>query len=177
MDTIKLLEVIDAKIVKLQKREFKGMSLEDFAKDSLLLSGQQRSVLFEDYLVQNGFDAKIPAGKDRGDLIRNGLYYELKTRVLSKKDIEKGKLHSAGQIRLWQNVDFYLFITVEKETGKVYQYKVPKSDLINHIEEGRVPFSSSHITGQSKDKWERMFEIELGVVLDSRKVDWNQYLI
>lgn len=156
------------------------MSLREFAKKSLLLSGQQRGPLWESYLIaRKYFERKSKRHEDCGDLYKQDNFFELKTKVLTSNRIDAGILFTTGQIRLYQPVAKYLFITTNEDTGSLIVLAIPADRLRLHYLNGEALFCSSHITGASKDKDVDIKNISLkkewSLELNLKKYDWYKY--
>lgn len=182
----KLLEVenYDRKIKKRLEDEktLAQMSIVDFAHDSKRLTPQKRGCLWEKYLISRGyFERKVRKKEKCGDLYKQGCYYELKTRYFENKD----KLFSGGQVRLYQPLDFYLFITVLssrlQKTVEVFMLLIPAIKLKEHYQHGDIPFSSCHIEGTSQNKQTEIHKLkskrEWSVTLSNDTFNWNNYAI
>lgn len=79
----------------------------------------------------------VCAGKNKGDLFdeENNIYYELKTSMLN--DFKESLNFNVKNIRLWQDVDFYLclFIDVRDiDNIKHNLFILSKEDMINEVE-------------------------------------------
>ena len=178
METLELLKLVNAKKSALSSIDYTKLSLSEFAVESSLFSGQQRSIMWESWYTANLGAEKVNSTKDRGDLKIGDIYIELKTRYLSDKDISKGIVHTAGQVRLWQNTDYYLFVTINKDNYSVSQYLVKKSDFYNLLKENKVSHGNSHVAGVDKSTYlDLTKKVELGVSLDTKKYDWQSHKI
>ena len=163
------------------KQDTYSVSIEDLLNVLVIASGPQRGPAMEKFFVDSGYySSKVPAKKGRGDLTNGILYDELKVRFLSDADIKRGKLHSAGQIRLWEKVDNYLMVTVNKDTLEYFIYYIPKADYRELVLSRTVRFSSSHIKGNSqllRENPEMVDRLEISSEFNAKDYDWNKYLI
>jgi hypothetical protein len=175
-------------IVEAFKGSYKGMNFEDFIDLNLLASGQKRGPAFERWLVENDYyQGKVASSEDRGDLAVGDISDELKVRLdynfsPTNKGVKKGKIFSGGQIRLWQKVDNYLFISVDIDTAEYFIYLILKENLIEHYRNNDITRTSSHGAGNSalvKEDFSKILsnKVELSPSLNSRKYDWSKYRI
>ena len=158
-----------------------NVPIEDLLNVLVVASGPQRGPAMEKFFVDSGcYSSKVPAKEGRGDLTNGIIYDELKVRFLSDADIKKGKLHSAGQIRLWEKVDNYLMVTVNKDTLEYFIYYIPKADYKELVLSRTVRFSSSHIKGNSqllRENPEMIDRLEISSEFNAKDYDWSKYLI
>jgi hypothetical protein len=160
----------------LKGKKYCDLSLEEFASKSLLFSGQRRSQMWENWFVKNVFERKIPSREDRGDLATGNIYVELKTRVLEDKEITRGVLHKAQQIRIWQELSYYLFLTTNEGTLSVDMYLVPKEDFVSLLTDKKIPVYSSHMVGTDVTDFLNN-RVEVGIELNSNKHDFSKYKV
>lgn len=184
IDMTKLREALNTKnIIKCQLKDDKylaSLNLQEAGTIMAILSGQQRSPLWEDWCILRGyFTSKVPSKLDRGDLSKNNRYYELKTAMLDLEGKEKNTVFRGNQIRLWQKLDAYIFITTNEATGATKMYFIPAGALKNHYINGTVSYSSSHIVGGSKNKSIAILNVnnrqEWGISMHRDKFDWTIY--
>ena len=177
ISTQDLIRLVEEK-KKMTRKEYLASSLSDFAVESSLFSGQERSTMWENWYASNLNAQKVNNVQDRGDLKIGDIYIELKTRFLPSKEIKRGIVHTAGQVRLWQEVDYYLFVTIDQSDFSVSQFLIGKSDLHNLLKEGKVSHGNSHVAGVCKETLlDLTKKVELGVVLDSKKYDWSKHKV
>lgn len=162
-------------------QDFKNVTLKELITVLTMSSGPLRGPYMEKWFVDNKFySSKVSSKEGRGDLTNGKVYDELKVRFLRNSDIDKGKLHSAGQIRLWEKVDNYLFITVNIDTLEAVIYYIPKVEYKKLVLDRVVRFSSSHIKGNSlllKENPSLVDELEISSELNSNDFDWSSYQI
>ena len=79
------------------------ISEHDFYKISSILSTQSRSPLWENYFIKKHDCERVSKNEDRGDLKKNGRYYEYKSSGYNQDD----SVHLL-QIRPWQNCDYII---------------------------------------------------------------------
>ena len=184
MDWVKKRKVyleIAKKVESFLQQDNYDMSIEDLLNVLVIASGPQRGPAMEKFFVDSGcYSSKVPAKEGRGDLTNGTIYDELKVRFLSDADIKRGKLHSAGQIRLWEKVDNYLMVTVNKGTLEYFIYYIPKADYKQLVLNRTVRFSSSHIKGNSqllRENPEMVDKLEISSEFNAKDYDWSKYLI
>lgn len=162
-------------------QDFSNVSFEELTTVLSMSSGPLRGAYMEKWFVDNNFyNSKVGSKEGRGDLTNGSVYDELKVRFLKDKEIQKGKLHSAGQIRLWENIDNYLFITVNLDSLEYFIYYIPKSEYKRLVLDRVVRFSSSHIRGNSsllRETPSLVNELEISSELNSNDYDWSCYQI
>lgn len=112
--------------VKNNKNDILKLTLEkeikelDFYKITSLLSTQSRSPLWQKYFQLNNNFQSVGKNENRGDLKKDGKYYEYK---ISLNDQVNFRLI---QIRIWQDCDYiFQFLTFEK----VYTFRLSKKDM------------------------------------------------
>lgn len=89
-----------------------------------------QSTIFEK-IIMNDLKLKEPIDELSGDASKNGNNYEIKTSIHDKKS-----KFNWLQIRPDHKIDFYILIGLnvyEGEMGRVYNYKVPATELYNLI--------------------------------------------
>ncbi|MDE0010414.1 MAG: hypothetical protein OXU36_04680 [Candidatus Poribacteria bacterium] len=79
------------------------ISEHDFYKISSILSTQSRSPLWENYFIKKHDCERVSKNEDRGDLKKNGKYYEYKSSGYNQDD----SVHLL-QIRPWQDCDYII---------------------------------------------------------------------
>ena len=163
------------------KKDLNGEPFDKFCTILTMASGPIRGTAIEKWFEDNySLIKKVSSTEGRGDLTNGKVYIELKARFISNKEIKKGKAHSAGQIRLWENIDSYLFITVNIDTYEYYIFYIPKLEYKKLVLDRTVRFSSSHIKGNSqllRDKPEMVNELEISSELNYNDYDWNKYRV
>ena len=83
--------------------EKRVISEHDFYKISSVLSTQSRSPLWENYFIKKHDCERVNKNEDRGDLKKNGRYYEYKSSGYNQED----SVHIL-QIRPWQDCDYII---------------------------------------------------------------------
>jgi hypothetical protein len=155
----------------------KQLPLEVFVKKLLPLTGQQRGPLCELYFQARGyFDRKSKQKEDRGDLCKANKYYELKIAVLTSRD---NRIFRGNQVRLYQSLEGYLFLTIYEDTGSYTLLYIPTKKLKEHYAKD-ISFSGAHIMGGSKNKMSKIqngSKEEWSISLNRKKFDWFKYAI
>lgn len=180
ISNLELKKELDIRISNIKKLDLSKISLKELLDKLSILSGQKRSTIIEDWFASNVFDSKVPSSLDKGDLVYNNTYVELKSRFLPVDEITKGFIHKAGQLRLWQKVDAYLFLTADTLGLNFKLYYITKDKLISLFRDKKIQFSSSHVKGNSALKEEFIHsdfssKIELGISMHSKHYDWSQF--
>lgn len=79
------------------------ISERDFYRISSVLSTQSRSPLWENYFIKKHDCERVSKNEDRGDLKKNGRYYEYKSSGYNQANAV-----SIMQIRPWQDCDYII---------------------------------------------------------------------
>jgi hypothetical protein len=182
ISNLELKRELDRRISEIKKLDLSKISLDELINKLTILSGQKRSTIIEDWFSVNIFERKVPSSIDKGDLAVGETYVELKSRFLPIGELEKGVVHKAGQIRLWQQVDAYLFLTSDTEGINTDLYYIPKSKLIELFRKNKIQFSSSHVKGNSALKEDFInsdfsSKIELGISMHNKHYDWSEFKV
>lgn len=182
ISNLDLKQELDRRISDIKKLDLSKVTLKELLEKLIILPGQKRSLIIEDWFAVNIFDSKVPPYLDKGDLRIGNIYVELKTRFLPITKLNKGLIHTAGQIRLWQKVDSYIFMTADTSGITYNLYYIPKRELIDLFKDDKIQFSSSHVFGNSSLK--EMFinsdfssKIELSISMHNKHYDWTKYRV
>lgn len=163
------------------KQNFSSVSFDELITVLSMASGPLRGPYMEKWFVDNNFySSKVSAKEGRGDLTNGIVFDELKVRFLKDKEIKKGKAHSAGQIRLWENIDNYLFITVNLDKLDYSIFYIPKEIYKQLVLSNTVRFSSSHIKGNSsllKENPDMVNQLEISSELNYKDYNWDSFKI
>ena len=81
----------------------KVISEQDFYKISSVLTPQSRSPMWQNYFIEKYDCEKVSKNEDRGDLKKNGIYYEYKG-----SGYNLGNSVNVVQIRPWQDCDYII---------------------------------------------------------------------
>src|ERR1700733_4134897 len=96
-----------------------------------------------------GWDRAIAKkGHDLGDMIiPNGRIGSdnVELKITNKKNIKFKNL------RLYENIPFYLFVYIENETT-YHMFLLRKKDLLNEVEKGLITLTSSQVSGRKTGK-------------------------
>lgn len=187
IDIPKVLEAFNTinttKLLLKDDRYLASLDLQKAGAIMIILSGQQRSPLWEKWFtLKEGLELyKVPSEDDRGDLRKNNQYYELKTAVLDLEGKDKNLVFRGNQIRLWQKLDAYIFITTDKSTRTTKMYFIPVDTFKKHLRDGTISYSSSHIAGGSKNKSTEILDVnnrkEWGISMHKGKFNWEIYAV
>lgn len=104
---------------------------DDFFFLMSFFNAQAKAVEIENFLIKELKCEKISAGLDRGDCLSpNEKYIELKTSTTNKNNFL-----NIRQIRLYQNVDYYIcsFIN-ERSLDKSAYYLLTKEEMVDEVE-------------------------------------------
>ena len=136
---------------------------EDFYKITSLLTPQSRSPLWETYFREKYHFEKVLASENRGDMMKNGLYYEYKASGFNKDN----GLHIV-QIRLWQECDYVIqHIT----TDTVYSFSLQKEQMEDEVKLCKA--SSAHGTSLSNT---HNTNIELRMTIQKESAHWKRWV-
>lgn len=114
----------------------------------------KRGPFWETYFIcQKVFEKK--SSKGQGDVERkNKEIIEIKSALIdvSKEPLIIGR---GGQLRLWEKVDFYLFVSIfydmKTDLLETKIYEVPKKILVQAFKDKLITYSNSHKTGEGKN--------------------------
>ena len=130
-------------------------------------------------LIENG-QLSRSNNVDRGDLCKNNEYYELKTAVLDCKGVDKNKVFRGNQIRLYQQLTGYIFLTTDIAGESTQIWYIPANNLKVHMQNGDILVSSAHMQGGSKTKRADLMDLsmrkEWGITLPTT-YDWSKYAL
>ena len=84
------------------------ISEQDFYRISSVLTPQSRSPMWEKYFIKKHDCEKVKRNEDRGDLKKNGRYYEYKCSGYNQNNSV-----NIVQIRPWQDCDYIINIPVK----------------------------------------------------------------
>ena len=95
------------------------------------LSAQKKAPMGEKFLCNKLNLKQIPSREDRGDAVdENGIYYEFKNSFTNE-----AKNLNIRQIRLWQDIDFYIcfYINEENLDDSIF-FKLTKQEMEEEVE-------------------------------------------
>ena len=144
----------------LEKQE---ISEQDFYKISSVLSTQSRSPLWENYFIKKHDCERVSKNEDRGDLKKNGRYYEYKS---SGYNLDNSV--NILQIRPWQDCD-YIIQSVSDDGATTFV--LTHAEMI--LEMKRLKASPAHGTKEvvaDNKKIEYMMTVERG------SADWDRWV-
>ena len=128
---------------EMKDKSFGGnLSEYDFIRSMVLLNPQSYGNRIEKRLIEKFKGVPVSSKIDKGDMIVNKLYYEIKTSILFNNNNNLNLV----QLRLWQDIDFYLCVVYDLRNGKFEQYTflLSKSEMIK--ESQLCNMSSAHGT-------------------------------
>lgn len=93
------------------------------------MNAQQKSSAIEKFIYKKLGGEKVKSSDDKGDAKINGEYYELKTSTTNK-----GDNLNIRQIRLYQDVDYYICSYIkERDLINSRIYKLTKEEMIEEV--------------------------------------------
>lgn len=150
-------ELIDLTIEK------QVISEQEFYKISSILSTQSRSPLWENYFIKKHDCEKVRKNEDRGDLKKNGRYYEYKSSGYNQANAV-----SIMQIRPWQDCD-YIIQSISDDVATTFV--LTRAEM--KFEMKKLKASSAHGTKKAiKDN--KTIEYMMSVKRES--ADWDRWM-
>jgi hypothetical protein len=121
---------------------------EDFIKSIILLNPQTYGNRIERRIICEMKGKKVKPSLNKGDMEKNGEFYEIKTSILFNKNNSLNLV----QLRLWQNVDYYLCIGYDLRNFKYkkYSFLLTKEEMIKETKLCKM--SSAHGTKKINKK-------------------------
>lgn len=144
----------------LEKQE---ISEQDFYKISSVLSTQSRSPLWENYFIKKHNCERVNKNEDRGDLRKNGRYYEYKSSGYNLDN----SVHML-QIRPWQDCG-YIIQSVSDDGATTFV--LTHAEMM--LEMDRLKASSAHGTRKALED-NKTIEYMMRVEKDS--ADWDRWI-
>lgn len=139
------------------------ISEEDFYKISSVLSTQSRSPLWENYFIKKHDCERVNKSEDRGDLKKNGRYYEYKS---SGYNLDNSV--NMLQIRPWQDCD-YIIQSISDDGATTFV--LTHAEMM--LEMDRLKASPAHGTRKALVNNENI-EYMMAVKRDS--TDWDRWI-
>lgn len=120
-----------------QHMDQKNMNVYDVVKDNReffhlmsFLSAQQKALEIERFLADKLQGTRVPSSLDRGDMMLNDEYYELKTSTTNK-----GRNLNIRQIRPWQDVQYYICSYIEeKAVENSHFFKLSNDEMLQEVD-------------------------------------------
>ena len=143
--------------------EKQKISEQDFYKISSVLSTQARSPLWENYFIKKHDCERVSKNEDRGDLKKNGKYYEYKSSGYNQDD----SVHLL-QIRPWQDCD-YIIQSISDDGATTF--------ILTHaemmLEMDRLKASPAHGTRKALEDNKT---IEYMMTVKRGSADWDRWI-
>jgi hypothetical protein len=129
----------------------------DFFTSIAFLNAQSKSPKIEHFIRKKLQHNAVNSNTDQGDGEKDGVYYEYKISTTNKNE----KIN-ALQIRLWQEIDFYLLGYIdEKQFENSRLYLIPHEDMKNLCNEYGTPTHGTEIANEANQNVEMSFRIEM----------------
>ncbi len=144
----------------LEKQE---ISEQDFYKISSVLSTQSRSPLWENYFIKKHNCERVNKNEDRGDLRKNGRYYEYKSSGYNLDN----SVHML-QIRPWQDCG-YIIQSVSDDGATTFV--LTHAEMM--LEMKKLKASPAHGTRKALEDNKT---IEYMITLKRNSVDWDRWI-
>jgi hypothetical protein len=141
----------------------KVISEQDLYRISSVLTPQSRSPMWENYFIEKYDCEKVKRNEDRGDLRKNGIYYEYKA---SGYNLDNSV--NIVQIRPWQDCD-YIIQSISDDGATTFV--LTHAEMI--LEMKRLKASPAHGTKEvvaDNKKIEYMMTVERG------SADWDRWV-
>jgi len=144
----------------LEKQE---ISEQDFYKISSVLSTQSRSPLWENYFIKKHNCERVNKNEDRGDLRKNGRYYEYKSSGYNLDN----SVHML-QIRPWQDCG-YIIQSVSDDGATTFV--LTHAEMM--LEMKKLKASPAHGTRKALEDNKT---IEYMITLKRNSVEWDRWI-
>lgn len=95
----------------------------NFLKIVSMFTSQKKAPWIEKYLISKLKAEKVKSSLGKGDFLYEGTYYELKT-TFSTDSV------NMRQVRLWQNVDYMIFVVDEQDPKNSILFKLTHDELV-----------------------------------------------
>lgn len=156
---------IKNKLINAQLAE--RITTEQFYRITASMSSQMRSPLWQKHFIKKyGFN-RVPVNEDRGDMEKNGNYYEYKASGFNARD----ELNLI-QIRLWHNCD-YILQFISGDGAKTFN--LTKQEMQYEMEIHNT--SSAHGTRRANQNNENI-EFRMTITKETMETDWaSNYFI
>ena len=139
----------------------KVITEQEFYRISSVLLSQSRSPLWENYFMKKHGCERVDKNEDRGDLKKNGRYYEYKSSGYNQNNSV-----NMIQIRLWQECDY--IIQRISDDGAI-TFVLTHTEMMSEVE--KIKASSAHGTPKAlKDNKNK----ELRMTLKIGSEHWNR---
>ena len=139
------------------------ISEQDFYKISSVLSTQSRSPLWENYFIKKHGCERVRKNENRGDLKKNGRYYEYKSSGYNQNNSV-----NILQIRPWQDCD-YIIQSISDDGATTFV--LAHAEMI--LEMDRLKASPAHGT---QEALEDNKTIEYMMRVERNSADWDRWI-
>ena len=139
------------------------ISEQDFYKISSVLSTQSRSPLWENYFIKKHDCERVRKNENRGDLKKNGRYYEYKSSGYNQNNSV-----NILQIRPWQDCD-YIIQSISDDGATTFVLRHTEMEL----EIKKLKAASAHGTKKSLE-FNKNKELRMTLKRDS--ADWDRWI-
>ena len=139
------------------------ISEQDFYKISSVLSTQSRSPLWENYFIKKHDCERVSKSENRGDLKKNGRYYEYKSSGYNQNNSV-----NILQIRPWQDCD-YIIQSISDDGATTFV--LAHAEMM--LEMDRLKASPAHGTQEALED-NKTIEYMMRVERDS--ADWDRWI-
>lgn len=158
---IKLNKII--KEINKNKKFGFDLNLKEFIKSMSLINPQSYGKRIENRIIKDLNGDAVLAKEDKGDMLKNGKYYEIKISLLTQTNSDLNLV----QIRTWQNLDYYLCIAFDLRNIKnfnVIPFLLTKNDMIKEMK--NVNATSAHGTKKAIEE-NKNIELRYSLKIDS----------
>ncbi len=140
------------------------ISEQEFYKISSVLTPQSRSPLWENYFIKKHDCERVNKNEDRGDLKKNGRYYEYKCSGYN----QDSNSVNIVQIRPWQKCDY--IIQRISDDGAI-TFILTHAEMMLEVQ--KIKASSAHGTAKALEDNKNK---ELRMTLKKDSADWNRWI-
>ena len=135
----------------------------DFYRISSILTPQSRSPMWQNYFIQKYDCEKVSKNVDRGDLKKNGRYYEYKA-----SGYNLGNSVNIVQIRPWQDCD-YIVQAISDDGATTFVLTHEEMMLEMKVLNASVAHGTKTVVSDNK-------KIEYRMTLNIGSDDWNRWI-
>ena len=141
----------------------KVITEQEFYRISSVLLSQSRSPLWESYFMKKHGCERVDKNEDRGDLKKNGRYYEYKSSGYNQNNSV-----NMIQIRLWQDCDYIIQWISDDEA---ITFVLTRTEM--ELEIKKLKAASAHGTKKSLE-FNKNKELRMTLKRDS--ADWDRWI-
>lgn len=137
-----------------------------------IISAQQYGIRFENYIIEKCGGERVKQKLGRGDLLYKNKYAEIKVSILN----DSNNVLNLVQLRLYQEIDYYIFMALDnrEDKVKVYYYLLSKEDMEREVLICKA--SNAHGTKEANNENNNK-ELRLSISIDDKNRDfvrWNE---